>query len=691
MNDGIERKVIKPLSRHVFDKTQAEEAFRFMANGKHVGKVVIKMSGSDENSNTDISDKNDVGTKNEVSEKKCQIKITRKRVSFDPDKTYVVIGGLGGIGLELCYWMVRKDARKLVITSRTGIRTVYHKFCIERMKFFGAEVHVETKDVRHLDQAEDLIKFANSIGPVGGIFNLGMVIKDAMFADQTQEMFQTVCDVKVKGTFNLDKVTRSNCPNLDHFVCFSSMVSAIGNGGQSNYGYANSFMDMLCARRRAEGLPGLAIGFGAVGDVGHVAENMGHDIVVKGSSAQRINSCFDIIEQTLHLGYPCVSTFVPVERISFDLEGDILTAIYNVLGIKDPSKVDPKSTLGDLGLDSLMAVEIKQILEKKHNKIMSTKEIREMTVQQIKDMQKEMKLKGKKLSDGLKELDQGIELSVPTKVLELRNGGKEGEPIFVLPPIEGTFEDMKEMMKKLSEKIKRPLIGINWTKNNDPFDSIEEVATFYLEKISESYPSLKRLDVIAYSFGSLAALEMALQRQEKGDCINKFIILDFSPKFGRLYSYEGNYTKGEGTTFSERASQVFKQGIKDKKVDYNEKITKIPQHDPKWVKWLETGKKRTGNKYKDEDIVEAMERMRKKYKMCYDYQPMGLLNQDVLLIRASDSIKVQNDESFDHDYDLSKHVSGKVKVMKFDGDHKTFVINNSQVISDKIAGYLNSE
>ena len=671
-----------------------------MANGKHVGKVLIKMTDKDENDNTDnlISVKNAIGFnhKNQIQDasdegkqsKKKPITGTRKRVSFDPDKSYIVIGGLGGIGLEICYWMVRKGARKLVITSRTGVRTAYHKFCVGRLEFFGAKVFVETKDISYLDQAEELIKFANSLGPVGGVFNLGMVLKDALFADQTQEMFQAVCGIKVQGTHNLDKVTRTLCPDLDHFVCFSSMVSMIGNGGQSNYGYANSFMDMLCMERRVQGLPGLAIGFGAVGDVGHVAEHIGHDSVVQGSFPQRINSCFDVLEQILYLGHPCVSTFVPVERVSYDLDGDILSTIFNVLGIKDHSKVDPKSTLGDLGLDSLMAVEIKQILEKKHNKIMSTKEIREMTVQQIKDMQKEMKLKGKKISDGLADFDQTLDLSLPTKVLEALNEVKEGEPIFILPPIEGAFDDMKEMIRKLSGKIKRPLIGINWTEKNDAFDTIEEVASFYLEQITLSYPDLMHIDVMAYSFGSLSALEMAIKREGKDKRINKFIILDFSPKFGRLYPYDGNYTRGTGATFFDNVSRVVKQGIKDKRLDMNEKITKIPQDDPKWVTWLETARKKTGNKYTDDDFIESMDRIRRRYKMIYDYQPMKSLNQDVLLIRASDSIKIQSDEAFDHDYDLSKHVSGNVSVIMFDGDHKTFITNNSDGISSEIARYL---
>ena len=367
MEEGIKSGVVKPLSRKIFEWNQVEEAFRFMASGKHVGKVLIKMrEGS----------------------KRCEevIRGVKKRITFDPKKSYLVIGGLGGMGLEVCYWLVKKGARNVVITSRTGIRSDYHTFCIDRLEHFGAKVFVRTDDVSDTNQAKDLVSFAQTLGPVGGVFNLAMVLKDALFENQTKEQFEDCCKIKVQGTANLDIITRSVCPELEHFVCFSSLVSTIGNAGQSNYGFANSFMDNLCAKRKADGFPGLAIGWGAIGDVGHVAECMGNDVIIAGSVPQRINSCFDVLERVLFASDAIVGSFIPADRTSFETKGDLLGSILNVLGLQDHSKVDPKSTLGDLGLDSLMAVEIKQIMEKKYDKVMSTKEIRELSIAQIKEM-----------------------------------------------------------------------------------------------------------------------------------------------------------------------------------------------------------------------------------------------------------------------------------------------------------------
>ena len=107
-------------------------------------------------------------------------------------------------------------------------------------------------------------------------------------------------------------------------------------------------------------------------------------MVVAGSIPQRINSCLDVLERVLCSKIPIIGSFLPVDRSNFEVKGDIVGTILNVLGIRDQSKIDPKSNLGDLGLDSLMAVEIKQILEKKYDTILSTKEIRELTLEQIK-------------------------------------------------------------------------------------------------------------------------------------------------------------------------------------------------------------------------------------------------------------------------------------------------------------------
>lgn len=103
---------------------------------------------------------------------------------------------------------------------------------------------------------------------VGGIFNLAVVLRDALFENLQVVDFETVILPKVNGTRNLDVVSRKSCPSLDLFVVFSSIASSRGNASQSNYGLANSAIEKIIERRHTAGLPGLAIQWGVIGDVG---------------------------------------------------------------------------------------------------------------------------------------------------------------------------------------------------------------------------------------------------------------------------------------------------------------------------------------------------------------------------------------------------------------------------------------
>ena len=176
-------------------------------------------------------------------------------------KTYIIVGGLGGFGLELAYWTVLRGAKKLILTSRTGVKNPYQKLYLKRFKEFGKliedykiDLTVSTLNLTSMGGTQQLIDEANSKGPVGGVFNLALVLKDAFIENQTPETFRECCEPKLEGLMNLDKVTREKCPQLDYFVAFSSLTSGRGNAGQTNYGYANSGMERVCELRRADGL-----------------------------------------------------------------------------------------------------------------------------------------------------------------------------------------------------------------------------------------------------------------------------------------------------------------------------------------------------------------------------------------------------------------------------------------------------
>lgn len=159
--------------------------------------------------------------------------------------------------------------------------------------------------------------------------------------NQTPTDFSAVCLPKVDGTKNLDLLSRKLCPELDYFVTFSSVSCGRGNAGQVNYGLANSAMERICEARQAAGLPGLAIQWGAIGDVGLVLETMGdNDTVVGGTLPQRMSSCLCTMDSFLQQPHPVLASMVLAEKRNRGAGGDVgssvglLEAVGNILGNK---------------------------------------------------------------------------------------------------------------------------------------------------------------------------------------------------------------------------------------------------------------------------------------------------------------------------------------------------------------------
>lgn len=399
VDEGLKTGVVKPLTSHIFDKTCPEEAFRFMASGKHIGKVLLRMRSDHEDDS--FHDKRSVETtKGSITVTQEEAEVLPEpndksmdavlRTYFDPEKSYIITGGLGGFGLELTYWLIERGAKNILLTSRSGIKTPYQKLSMKRFKESGANVQVVNYDVSTLDSAVLLIKQAQNLGPVGGIFHLAMVLNDALFENQTMETFEKVCSPKVRGTINLD--TASEGCALDYFVCFSSVACGRGNIGQTNYSFANSVMERVCEERRGRGLPGLAIQWGAIGDVGVVADYMGgNEVLVGGTIPQRMPSCFEVLDSLLQSSIGSVLSSIVLADHKMTIgsgEDDLLKVICHVLGVKDPSTLDPHSTLGDLGMDSLMAVEIRQGLERDYDVLLTAQEVRSLKISDLQSFKR---------------------------------------------------------------------------------------------------------------------------------------------------------------------------------------------------------------------------------------------------------------------------------------------------------------
>lgn len=369
---GIEEGTVKPLPRTVFGKDKIEEAFRFMSSGKHIGKVVLKIKDEENSTNEPI--------------------IALKKSYFDVKKSYIVVGGLGGFGLEVVNWLAEKGARKIVISARRGIREPYQQFCVNRLISREVELVIAQDCSYTKEGVKSILEKANKLGPVGGIFNTAVVYDDTLMENMTLEQFEGVMQPKLHGTLVFDELSRIMCPQLDHFVAFSSISCGRGNGGQSNYNFANSAMDSICEIRQRQGLPGLSIQWGVVGDVGIVTEKTGGstEVVLLGATSQRCHSLLDSMDRFLQTGCAVCLSYVKADKAgnSSGESVDLLKMVSRIFGIKDISVLDPQATLGSLGIDSLIAVEMKQLLERVTGNSMSVKEIRELTIMTLVELSK---------------------------------------------------------------------------------------------------------------------------------------------------------------------------------------------------------------------------------------------------------------------------------------------------------------
>jgi acyl transferase domain-containing protein/acyl carrier protein len=246
----FESGVFRPLPRTTFPVREIRQAFRYMAQGRHTGKIVVNFP--------------------DEALEVVPVRHDQRRLKevLHANATYLVTGGLGGFGLLLADWMVKQGARHLVLMGRQGVTTGAQRAAVQALKQQGAEIVVAQG---HVEQEQDvratLDAIKRSAFPLKGVIHAAGVLDDAALVNTDEERFATVMAPKIRGSWNLHCLTKHSA--LDFFVLFSSAAVTDGNPGQANYVAANRFLDMLAHHRRAEGLTATSINWGALADTGY--------------------------------------------------------------------------------------------------------------------------------------------------------------------------------------------------------------------------------------------------------------------------------------------------------------------------------------------------------------------------------------------------------------------------------------
>ncbi|NUO79142.1 SDR family NAD(P)-dependent oxidoreductase [candidate division KSB1 bacterium] len=188
-----------------------------------------------------------------------------------PHSSYLITGGLAGLGLLIAQWMVAHGARHLVLISRSAPNE-YAQAAVREMESRGAQIVIEQADVADEMRMTEVFSHLDQTLPrLRGVIHSAGAIDDGVLLQQDWSRFEKVMQAKVFGTWNLHTHTQSR--ELDFFIMFSTGASLIGSAGQGNHAAANMFMDTLAHHRRALGLPALSINWGAWSEIGTVARH----------------------------------------------------------------------------------------------------------------------------------------------------------------------------------------------------------------------------------------------------------------------------------------------------------------------------------------------------------------------------------------------------------------------------------
>lgn len=183
---------------------------------------------------------------------------------------------------------------------------------------------------------------------------MAVLLQDGILENQTKEKFLASFAPKVLATRYLDELSRMLCAKLQYFVVFSSASCGRGNAGQTNYGMANSIMERIIEKRIQDKLPGKAIQWGAVGEVGLVAQMAEDkiDIEIAGTIQQRISACLSALDRLMNSKPAVVSSMVVAQKHAMS-KLNLIQSVLHIMGIRDLKTVSKNASLAELGKWSL--------------------------------------------------------------------------------------------------------------------------------------------------------------------------------------------------------------------------------------------------------------------------------------------------------------------------------------------------
>jgi NAD(P)-dependent dehydrogenase (short-subunit alcohol dehydrogenase family)/aryl carrier-like protein len=246
---------ITPLaSKKVFEASSIQQGFRHLQQGTHIGKIVFSMHEAD----------------GSIKVPANNVASPAQKLHLDTSSSFLLVGGLGGLGRAVARHLVAQGARHLVFLSRSAGSGPEDPHTVQELQSMGCKVTIIKGSVVSKEAVSRAVSHAPNLK---GIIQASMVLRDENFVRMSFEDWSQAVAPKVQGTWNLHHVTNEAGVDLDFFVLFSSMSGVTGQAGQANYAGANTFLDSFVQYRTGLGLACSALDIGAVQDVGHVSQD----------------------------------------------------------------------------------------------------------------------------------------------------------------------------------------------------------------------------------------------------------------------------------------------------------------------------------------------------------------------------------------------------------------------------------
>ncbi|MBX9638742.1 MAG: type I polyketide synthase, partial [Mycobacteriaceae bacterium] len=239
VSDGLGSGEWEPLHAEIYPLAEAKTAFRRMQQARHIGKIVLQMPNP---------------------------------LAPRGDRTYLITGGLGALGLHTASYFAQLGAGDIVLTSRHLPDTEAQQAIDAITERYRCRIHIFGADVGDESQvAELLARIRAELPPLAGVAHLAGLLDDALLPQQSLERFRTTLAPKAFAAWHLHRLTEND--DLDFFIMYSSISSVLGSPGQANYAAANALLDGLVADRNAQGLTATSVNWGPWAEGGMAASH----------------------------------------------------------------------------------------------------------------------------------------------------------------------------------------------------------------------------------------------------------------------------------------------------------------------------------------------------------------------------------------------------------------------------------